>query len=155
MRPAAIIPESKRLDTLLKEFRTNRSHMAIVVDEYGSVGGLVTIEDVLEQIVGEIEDEFDLEGDEDGIQKVAENEYVLKGLTEIEEFNEYFSSQLDDDEYETIGGILLQAFGYVPSKDEGIEIENFKFEIVAADTRKIKLVRVAKIDVANQQKKVS
>ncbi|MGB0496231.1 MAG: HlyC/CorC family transporter, partial [Kangiellaceae bacterium] len=121
LRPAAIIPESKRLDTLLKEFRTNRSHMAIVVDEYGSVGGLVTIEDVLEQIVGEIEDEFDLEGDEDGIQKVAENEYVLKGLTEIEEFNEYFSSQLDDDEYETIGGILLQAFGYVPSKDEGIE----------------------------------
>lgn len=150
LRPAAIIPESKRLDTLLKEFRTNRSHMAIVVDEYGCVGGLVTIEDVLEQIVGEIEDEFDLEGDEDGIQKVAENEFVLKGLTEIEEFNEYFSSQLDDEEYETIGGVLLHAFGHVPVKDEGIEIDNFKFEIVAADTRKIKIIRVARIDIANQ-----
>ena len=149
LRPAAIIPESKRLDTLLKEFRTNRSHMAIVVDEYGSVGGLVTIEDVLEQIVGEIEDEFDLEGDEDGIQKVSENEYVLKGITEVEEFNEYFSSQLDDEEYETIGGVLLHYFGHVPVKDEGIEIDNFKFEIIAADTRKIKLIRVAKINVAN------
>jgi magnesium and cobalt transporter len=150
LRPAAIIPESKRLDTLLKEFRTNHNHMAIVVDEYGCVGGLVTIEDVLEQIVGEIEDEYDLEGDEDGIQKVAENEYILKGITEIEEFNDYFSSQLNDEEYETIGGILLQAFGHVPVKDEGIEIDNFKFEIVAADTRKIKIIRVARINVANK-----
>ncbi len=151
LRPAAIIPESKRLDTLLKEFRTNRSHMAIVVDEYGCVGGLVTIEDVLEQIVGEIEDEYDIEGDEDGIQKVAENEYILKGITEIEEFNDYFSSQLDNEEYETIGGILLQSFGRVPVKDEGIEIDDFKFEIVAADTRKIKIIRVAKINIANQK----
>jgi len=150
LRPAAIIPESKRLDTLLKEFRTNHSHMAIVVDEYGCVGGLVTIEDVLEQIVGEIEDEYDIEGDEDGIQKVAENEYILKGITDIEEFNDYFSSQLDDEEYETIGGILLQAFGHVPVKDEGIEIDDFKFEIVAADTRKIKIIRVARINIANQ-----
>jgi len=146
LRPAAIIPESKRLDTLLKEFRTNRSHMAIVVDEYGSVAGLVTIEDVLEQIVGEIEDEFDIDGEEGNIQAMSSSEFVVKGQTEVDEFNEYFSSSLDEEESDTIGGILMRAFGHVPTKDETIEIEKFRFEIVSADTRRIKLVRVFKLN---------
>ncbi len=144
LRPAAIIPESKRLDILLKEFKANRNHMAIVVDEYGSVAGLVTIEDVLEQIVGEIEDEYDIDGDEETIQKISENEYMVKAITEIEEFNEYFSSQLNEEEFDTLGGILLQGFGHVPVKNETIEISPFKFEIVNADTRRIKLIRVFK-----------
>lgn len=144
LRPAVIIPESKRLDTLLKEFRTNRNHMALVVDEYGSVAGLVTIEDVLEQIVGEIEDEFDIDGEEETIQPMSDNEFVVKGQTEIEEFNEFFSSNLDDDDFDTIGGILMQAFGHVPNIDESIEIDQFKFVIVNSDTRRIKLVRVFK-----------
>ncbi|MBV1910844.1 MAG: CBS domain-containing protein [Kangiellaceae bacterium] len=144
LRPAAIIPESKRLDTLLKEFRTNRNHMAMVVDEYGSVAGLVTIEDVLEQIVGDIEDEFDIDGEEETIQKMADNEFVVKGHTEVDEFNEYFDSKLDEEEFDTIGGILMQAFGHVPAKDESIMVEGFKFEIINADTRKVKLVRVFK-----------
>lgn len=145
LRPAVIIPESKRLDTLLKEFRTNRNHMAMVVDEYGSVAGLVTIEDVLEQIVGEIEDEFDIDGDEETIQAMSEIEFVVKGQTEIEEFNEHFSSAIDEDGFDTIGGILMQAFGHVPVKDESIEIGQFRFEIINADTRRIKLIRVFKM----------
>lgn len=144
LRPAVIIPESKRLDTLLKEFRTNRNHMAMVVDEYGSVAGLVTIEDVLEQIVGEIEDEYDIDGEEETIQAMSKTEFVVKGQTEIDEFNEYFSASLDEEAFDTIGGILMQAFGHVPAKDESIEIDNFKFEIINSDTRKIKLVRVFK-----------
>jgi len=144
LRPAVIIPESKRLDTLLKEFRTNRNHMAMVVDEYGSVAGLVTIEDVLEQIVGEIEDEFDIDGDEETIQPMSETEFVVKGQTEIEEFNEFFSCSLDDGDFDTIGGILMQAFGHVPNIDESIEIDEFRFEIINSDTRRIKLVRVLK-----------
>lgn len=142
LRPAVIIPESKRLDVLLKEFRTNRNHMAIVVDEYGSVAGLVTIEDVLEQIVGEIEDEFDIDGEEETIQPLSDNEFVVKGQTEIEEFNEYFTSSLDEEEFDTIGGILMQAFGHVPVKDEKITMDSFRFEIINADTRRVKLVRV-------------
>lgn len=144
LRPAVIIPESKRLDTLLKEFRTNRNHMAMVVDEYGSVAGLVTIEDVLEQIVGEIEDEFDIDGEEETIQAMSETEFVVKGQTEIEEFNEYFLSNIDEEGFDTIGGILMQAFGHVPTKDESIEIDAFRFEIINADTRRVKLVRVFK-----------
>jgi len=145
LRPATIIPESKRLDVLLKEFRTNRNHMAMVVDEYGCVAGLVTIEDVLEQIVGEIEDEFDIDGDEETIQAMSEVEFVVKAQTEIEEFNEYFSSSFSESEFDTMGGILLQAFGHVPTKGESIEINHFKFEIINADTRRIKLIRVFKL----------
>lgn len=147
LRPAAIIPESKRLDTLLKEFRTNRNHMAIVVDEYGSVAGLVTIEDVLEQIVGDIEDEFDIDGEEETIQIMADNEFVVKGQTEIDEFNEYFEAALDEEEFDTIGGILTQAFGHVPIKDESIDVEGFQFKIINADTRKVKLVRVSRLEI--------
>jgi len=146
LRPAVIIPESKRLDTLLKEFRTNRNHMAIVVDEYGSVAGLVTIEDVLEQIVGNIEDEFDIDGEEETIQAMSNKEFVVKGQTEIEEFNEYFSASFDEEDCDTLGGMLLQAFGHVPAKDETIEKNGLRFEIINSDTRRIKLVRVFKID---------
>jgi hemolysin (HlyC) family protein len=145
LRPAVIIPESKRLDTLLKEFRTNRNHMAMVVDEYGSVVGLVTIEDVLEQIVGEIEDEYDIDGEEETIQVMSDREWVVKGQTEIEEFNQYFSASLDEQAFDTIGGLLTQSFGHVPTTEESISLDQFKFEIINADTRRVKLVRVFKL----------
>ena len=144
LRPAAIIPESKRLDVLLKEFRANRNHMAIVVDEYGGVAGLVTIEDVLEQIVGDIEDEFDIDDEEDNIRQVSDNVYNVKSRTEIEEFNAAFGTTISDDEYDTIGGILMQAFGHMPARGESIILEELRYEIVAADTRRIKLIRVSK-----------
>lgn len=144
LRPAVIIPESKRLDTLLKEFRSNHNHMAIVVDEYGGVAGLITIEDVLEQIVGEIEDEFDIDDEDDNIQKVAENRFNVKARTEIEEFNEYFSCKLNDEGYDTIGGVLMQAFGHMPARGESITIDNLTFEILTADTRRIKLLKVSR-----------
>ncbi|MDH5432861.1 MAG: CBS domain-containing protein [Gammaproteobacteria bacterium] len=147
LRPVVIIPESKRLDKLLAEFRSNRNHMALVVDEYGGVAGLVTIEDVLEQIVGEIEDEFDLDEDEDNIHQIEPNMFNVKARTEIEEFNDYFKCQFSDEEYDTIGGILMQAFGHMPSRGERIEIDDIQFEIVSADTRRIKLIRV----VINEQ----
>lgn len=146
LRPAVIIPESKRLDTLLKEFRSNHNHMAIVVDEYGGVAGLVTIEDVLEQIVGDIEDEFDIDDEEDNIQQIAENSFNVKARTEIEEINEYFGSQLNDEEYDTIGGILMQAFGHMPVRGESMLLDQLKFDIVSADTRRIKLLRVSRIE---------
>jgi len=144
LRPAAIIPESKRLDVLLKEFRANRNHMAIIVDEYGGVAGLVTIEDVLEQIVGDIEDEFDIDEDDDNIHQISDNTYNVKSRTEIEEFNDYFNTAISDDEYDTIGGILMQAFGHMPARGESVEIDDLRFEIVSADTRRIKLLRVSK-----------
>jgi len=144
LRPAAIIPESKRLDVLLKEFRANRNHMAIVVDEYGGVAGLVTIEDVLEQIVGDIEDEFDIDDEDDNIHSISSQIFNVKARTEIEEFNEYFETEISDEEYDTIGGILMQAFGHMPARGESIILSELKFEIVAADTRRIKLVRVTK-----------
>jgi magnesium and cobalt transporter len=145
LRPAVIIPESKRLDALLKEFRSNRNHMAIVVDEYGGVAGLITIEDVLEQIVGEIEDEYDVEEDDDNIHKIADNAFNVKARVEIEEFNEYFGCELSADEYDTVGGILMHAFGHMPARGETIEIDNLKFEIVSSDTRRIKLLRVSRV----------
>ncbi|MCW8878202.1 MAG: CBS domain-containing protein [Kangiellaceae bacterium] len=142
LRPAVIIPESKRLDTLLKEFRANRNHMAIVVDEYGGVAGLITIEDVLEQIVGDIEDEFDIDDEDDNIHQMGDNSFNVKARTEIEEFNQCFSTQLSDEEYDTIGGILMQAFGHMPARGESIQLENLVIEVVSADTRRIKLLRV-------------
>ena len=133
LRPAAIIPESKRLDVLLKEFRANRNHMAIVVDEYGGVAGLVTIED-----------EFDIDDEDDNIHSISSQIFNVKARTEIEEFNEYFETEISDEEYDTIGGILMQAFGHMPARGESIILSELKFEIVAADTRRIKLVRVTK-----------
>ena len=141
LRPVSFIPESKRLDTLLQEFRVNHQHMAIVVDEYGSIAGLVTIEDVLEQIVGDIEDEHDFD-DENYIKKHSETTYIVKAITPIEEFNSYFKAKLDDEESDTIGGIVLKAFGHLPKRGENIIFEGFRFKILHADNRRIRLLRV-------------
>ena len=141
MRQAQFIPESKRLNVLLKEFRTNRNHMAIVVDEYGSAAGLVTIEDVLEQIVGEIEDEHDLE-EEEYIFRRNETEYTLKALTPIEEFNDYFSVNFADDEFDTIGGMIVHQLEHMPKKGEKIVVDGFQFEVLRADTRRVHLVKL-------------
>lgn len=141
LRPAVFVPESKRLDVLLQEFRVNRNHMAVVIDEYGGVTGLVTIEDVLEEIVGDIEDEYDTDDDQ-VIKKHNENSYYVKALTPIEEFNDYFHTNLDDREVETIGGLVLRGFGYLPKRGESIVMEQYKFKIVRADNRRIHLLQV-------------
>ncbi|HEV2614058.1 MAG TPA: transporter associated domain-containing protein [Gammaproteobacteria bacterium] len=141
LRPVSFIPESKRLDTLLQEFRVNHQHMAIVVDEYGSTSGLVTIEDVLEQIVGDIEDEHDFD-DENFIKKHSETTYIVKAVTPIEEFNTYFNANFDDEEADTIGGILLKTLGHLPKRGENITFEGFRFKVLHADNRRIRLLRV-------------
>ncbi|MCY4427823.1 MAG: CBS domain-containing protein [Halieaceae bacterium] len=141
MRPVVLVPESKRLNVLLREFRNSRNHMAIVIDEYGGVAGLVTIEDVLEEIVGEIEDETDLEADQ-FISKIGDAEYLVKALTPIDDFNREFDCDFSDDEFETIGGLVMQQFGYLPSRNEKIELEGFEFQVINSDRRKIHSVRV-------------
>jgi magnesium and cobalt transporter len=151
LRPAVIVPESKRLDVLLKDFRINRNHMAIVVDEYGGVAGLVTIEDVLEQIVGEIEDEHDFDDEDDFIKPHGDHEYVIKAQTPIEDFNDYFKSQLSDEEFDTIGGLIIQAFGHVPSKDEKVTLDRFEFTVLSADTRRVRLLRMHEKPRDNEQ----
>ncbi len=141
LRAAVFVPESKRLNVLLKEFRTSRNHMAIVVDEYGNAAGVVTIEDVLEQIVGEIEDEYDY--DEGApIFKRGAREYTAKARTTIEEFNEYFGSGFSDEEFDTIGGVVVNAFGRLPKRGERIEIAGFRFTVMRADSRRIHLLSV-------------
>ena len=141
IRPAAVIPESKRLNVLLEEFRANRNHMALVVDEYGQISGAVTIEDVLEQIVGEIEDEHDVD-DDSFVKQLEPASFHVKANTTIEDFNEYFSLDLSDDEFDTIGGIVLQAFGHLPELGESIEVAGLKFEVLNADSRRLRLLRV-------------
>jgi len=141
LRPAVFIPESKRLNVLLNEFRASRNHMAIVVDEYGGVAGLVTIEDVLEQIVGEIVDEHDIEEDA-YIMKHNDNVYAVKALTPIEEFNHYFFAKFSDDEFDTIGGLVMNRFGRLPRRGEVISIDRFRFKILNADSRRIHLLQV-------------
>jgi len=141
IRPAAVIPESKRLNVLLEEFRANRNHMALVVDEYGQISGAVTIEDVLEQIVGEIEDEHDVD-DDSFVKQLEPDSFHVKANTTIEDFNEYFSLNLSDDEFDTIGGIVLQAFGHLPELGESIEVAGLKFEVLNADSRRLRLLRV-------------
>ena len=141
VRPATFVPESKRLNILLKEFRETRQHMAIVIDEYGSVCGVVTIEDVLEQIVGEIEDEFDVD-DDSYIKKFDEQNYIVKALTPVDEFNEYFGTEFSDQEFTTIGGLVLQEFGHIPERGEMITIGDFSVIILNADSRQIKLLKV-------------
>jgi magnesium and cobalt transporter len=145
LRPATFIPESKRLDTLLQEFRSSRNHMAIVVDEYGGTSGLLTIEDVLEEIVGEIDDEHDPEAAE-AIQQQG-NHWNVMALTRIDEFNEYFSSQLDDDDYETIGGLVMREFGRLPRRGEIARQGGFCFRVVQADRRRIHRLEVTREDV--------
>lgn len=142
LRPAMVVPESKRLNVLLREFRENRNHMAIVIDEYGGVAGLVTIEDVLEEIVGEIEDETDEQADR-FIHMIDADEYMVKALTPIEEFNAYFECQFSDDDFDTIGGLVIQAFGHMPTRHEVTTIGDFKFEVVKADQRKIYTLRIS------------
>lgn len=144
LRPATFVPESKRLNQLLKEFRATRNHMAIVIDEYGGVGGLVTIEDVLEQIVGEIEDEHDFD-DEALIKKRSDSEFIIKAMTPIDEFNEYFNTEMNEEEFDTLGGLVLKEFGRVPQRDEVVKFNGFKFTILNADNRSIRLIQANKL----------
>jgi len=141
LRPTVMVPESKRLNVLLREFRENRNHMAIVIDEYGGVAGLVTIEDVLEEIVGDIEDETDEQGDR-YIRRLADDDFLVKALTPIEDFNDHFHCKFSDEEFDTIGGLVLHAFGHMPSRNEITTIENFEFKVVNADQRKIHSLRM-------------
>lgn len=143
MRPAVVVPESKKLSTLLKEFRSKRYHMAIVVDEYGGVSGLVTIEDILELIVGEIEDEFDTDDDaRDEVRLLHNRLYAVPALTTIEEFNEQFGSNFSDEEFDTIGGMVANAFGHLPSRGEAVELDDYLFKVVSADARRVKQLHV-------------
>ncbi|MDF1761637.1 MAG: transporter associated domain-containing protein [Coxiellaceae bacterium] len=142
LRPATFVPESKRLDALLKDFRQKRNHMAIVIDEYGGVSGLVTIEDVLEEIVGDIVDETDATNDEPNINPVDKNTYLINALTPIEDFNAYFHVNLSDEDYDTIGGLVIQQFGYLPLTGEQIIIDNFDISVVSADSRRLTQLRV-------------
>ena len=142
VRPATFVPESKRLNVLLREFRERRQHMAIVIDEYGSVCGAVTIEDVLEQIVGDIEDEYDID-DDSHIKEFDEENHIVKALTPVDEFNEYFKTSFSDQEFTTIGGLVLQQFSHIPERGESIQIGPFLFTILNADSRQIKLIKVS------------
>ena len=142
LRPAIFIPESKRLNILLKEFRSNRNHIAIVVDEYGGVAGMVTIEDVLEQIVGDIEDEYDYDENEDNILPDGNGYYRVKALTEIADFNEIIGTKLSDEEYSTIGGLVVNKFGHLPKRGEQISLENLNFTVVRADSRRLHSILV-------------
>jgi magnesium and cobalt transporter len=141
LRPAAFVPESKRVNVLLKDFRKSRNHMAIVADEYGGVAGLVTIEDVLEQIVGEIDDEHD---DAEGAQIVKQDErrYLVNALTPVEDFNRHFGCELPEAEFDTVGGLVLHAFGHMPRRGESIDIERFQFNVQRADSRRVHLLQV-------------
>lgn len=141
-RPAVFVPESKRLNVLLAEFRKNRNHMAIVVDEYASVAGLVTIEDVLEQIVGEIEDEHDFDDEESMIRELDDGETIIKAVLPIDEFNAHFDSSLPEGGSDTVGGLISQTFGHVPQRGEKLSLESFHFEIVHADSRRVHLISV-------------
>jgi len=142
MRPASVVPESKRLNVLLKEFRTERNHMAIVVDEYGNAAGLVTIEDVLEQIVGKIEDEHDEDESKEYISQRSEREFIVNALTPISEFNDYFSTDLEDTDCDTVGGLILQRLEHFPKKGEKVEFDDFVFEVLRADNRRVHLLRL-------------
>lgn len=136
IRPGVVVPESKRVDQMLKEFRAKRYHMAIVVDEFGRISGLVTIEDILELIVGDIEDEYD-EAEDSDIRQIDKNTYSIQAITPIEEFNEFFSTSFNDDDADTVGGLVLQAFGYLPTRGKTITIDGYTFKINLADSRRI------------------
>lgn len=141
LRPCTAIPESKRLNVLLQEFRSTRNHLAVVYDEYGGVSGIVTIEDVLEQIVGDIEDEYDLT-EEEFIKRHADNTYTVKALTPIDDFNEHFGSEFSEEEFDTIGGIVTQYFGHLPKRNEKVTIDGFKFTVLNSDNRRIRLLQL-------------
>lgn len=145
LRPAVFIPESKRLNILLKEFRMNRNHIAIVVDEYGGVSGLVTIEDVLEQIVGEIEDEFDFDETEDNIIQDRSGRFRVKAVTEISNFNEVLGTGFSDEDYDTVGGVVVSKFGHLPKRGEHIVFDGLKFQVLRADSRRVHTLLVEKL----------
>ncbi len=150
LRPPVFIPESKRLNVLLKEFRASRNHMAIVVDEYGGVAGLVTIEDVLEQIVGEIEDEHDIE-EEGYIFEHRNGEYTVKAMTPIEDFNAYFHSDFSDEEFDTIGGLVMHALGHMPKRGETLDLGDFHFRVLRASNRRIHLLQVRRREAGEEE----
>lgn len=137
LRPAVFVPESKRLNVLLREFRSSRNHIAIVVDEYGGAAGLVTIEDVLEQIVGDIEDEYDYDEDEDNVLQESEHAWRVKAHTEIADFNEIVGAEFSDQEFDTVGGLVINAFGRMPKRGEQVTIEGFRFRVSRADSRRL------------------
>ncbi len=141
LRPAVFVPEAKRVNVLLKEFRGSRNHMAIVVDEYSGVSGLVTIEDVIEQIVGDIDDEFDIEEDQD-IRRESDQQYNVRGATPIEEFNRFFASHLPEDEFDTVAGLVIKQFGRMPRRGESTTIGDFEFRIMRTDRRRVDSLRV-------------
>ena len=144
LRSHASIPESKRLDVLLQEFRAARNHLAVVYDEYGGVSGIVTIEDVLEQIVGDIEDEYDFE-EKGSINEHNDGTYSVRALTDIEDFNEYFDTSLSTEEFETVGGVVTHAFGHLPSRGEEVQIDKFCFKVLNADGRRVHLFKVFRV----------
>lgn len=141
IRPAVVVPESKRVDRLLKEFREERYHMSIVVDEFGGVSGLVTIEDILEEIVGDIEDEFD-DNEELDIRKLSKHTFAVKALTTIEEFNTTFGTTFSDEEVDTVGGMVMTAFGHLPSRGEVVDIDGYSFKVTSADNRRVLQLQV-------------
>jgi magnesium and cobalt transporter len=143
LRPAMVVPESKRLNVMLKEFQASRNHMAIVVDEYGGVAGLVTIEDVLEQIVGEIEDEHDVDDEESYILPAGAGHFSVRALTSIEDFNEHFKCKFSDEEFDTVGGLVLSGFGRMPKRGEQIDLAGFRFMVQRADNRRVHLFDVS------------
>ena len=145
IRPVAFVPESKRLNILLREFRERRNHLAIVADEYGGISGLVTIEDVIEQIVGEIDDEHDL-AEDDNIKRHRDERYTVKARTSIEEFNEFFETEWQAEDYETIGGLIIHELGHLPLRGEEIEYSGFEFKVLRADRRRVRLARVIRQD---------
>jgi len=144
IRQASVIPESKRLNVLLEDFRQTRNHMAVVVDEYGHVSGVVTIEDVLEQIVGEIEDEHDID-DESFIKQLDDHTFHVKATAEVEDFNEFFDMELDEEEFDTIGGVVLKAFGHLPARGELVDIDGLRFKVLNADSRRVRLLQVKRL----------
>jgi len=145
IRPAVFVPESKRLNVLLSEFRTYRNHMALVADEFGAVAGVVTIEDVLEQIVGDIEDEHDVDEEEGFIRTMGNGETMVKALTPVDEFNEHFKTYFSETGSDTIGGLISQTLGHIPQPGEQVEIDSIKFEVIHADSRRVHLVRVTSL----------
>ena len=145
LRPAVIVPESKRVDRMLKEFRSERFHMALVVDEFGAMSGLVTIEDILEQIVGDIEDEFD-EEEVEPIRQLSRHTYAVSALTDIEKFNAFFATEFTDEEVDTFGGLIMQAFGHLPQRVEQIELEQMNVKVTSADNRRLIQLRVTVSD---------
>jgi len=143
MRPVTAVPESKRLNVLLREFRQNRNHMAIVIDEYGGIAGLITIEDVLEEIVGEIEDETDVDEGQ-LIRPINDNSFLIEALTPIEDFNEYFGTAFSDEEFDTIGALVINAFGQLPTRNQTIRLDQFEFKVIHADERRLTRLRVTR-----------